>query len=164
MATRIDPKTGSQVTTKVAKTTATCPVPLNGHPHNISLKSLIDIVFAEEADSQSSLPKRVCPICKKALSNTSKAMLARSCGHVVCKGCYDKFLGPTKALDPHDTESNAQRCLVCNLELSKKRSGDRSKVYAVEPGSGMLELRSGGTGFSAGGLNEVKKTGTSFQC
>lgn len=129
--------------------------------------------------------RRICPLCRKELTNASGGMLARRCGHVVCKGCAGRFLGGADR-DAHSHaaahgERESVRCLVCNEELSgegRKRSKDKDKgggsgngtaegekaAKPPLPWHGLIEIQSGGTGFSSAGQSEVKKTMTTFQC
>lgn len=58
---------------KAVKLTPMCPGSNETHKHTYSLKSLVDVHFTEEkADDGTVL--RVCPSCKKNLSNGLKAM------------------------------------------------------------------------------------------
>lgn len=76
---------------------------------------------------------------------------------------------PSGHADPHaDPEGaddpNTIRCYVCETDvtdrpLKKSNKKDKEKIRP-----GLVELKSDGTGFSAGGVNEVKKSGTAFQC
>merc|ERR1712093_629498 len=52
----------------------------------------VEVKFTEEKDAANKTSQRICPSCKKSLSNTSKAMLAKPCGHVLCKNCVSKFI------------------------------------------------------------------------
>jgi nitric oxide synthase-interacting protein len=149
---------------KKAKTAPVCPASLEDKVHTYSLHALVSIHFTEEeADDRSKPVQRICPSCKKSLTNASKAMLARPCGHVLCKSCVDKFMKPT--FDPHSPDSDSLRCYVCDADLTERAKaakpgkGDKEKIQP-----GLVELRSEGTGFSAGGTNQVKKSGIAFQC
>ncbi len=153
---------------KKTKTTPLCPASREDRSHNISLHTLVTIHFTEEQEQEAhAKPKtqqRICPACKKGLSNSSRAVLARPCGHVLCKSCVSKFMKPTH--DPHDPDSGSIRCYVCDADLSEKKKpdkpgkGDKEKIRP-----GLVELRSEGTGFSAGGVNQVKKdVAGGFQC
>ncbi|KAI1637692.1 hypothetical protein F4809DRAFT_640356 [Biscogniauxia mediterranea] len=185
-----------------AKTVPVCPASAEEKPHMYSLHTLVTIRFTEEEDEKESQRSakhhravRVCPSCKKVLSNASKAMLAKPCGHVICRSCVDKFMRPAKHLDPHAPAIGADdlRCYVCDTDLvdrdendddknnhgedeesniidtengKKKKKGDKKKKNKkkdkIRPG--LVELRSEGTGFSAGGANQVRKSGIAFQC
>ncbi|KAI0530130.1 hypothetical protein GGR58DRAFT_262279 [Xylaria digitata] len=156
------------------KKTPVCPASPKDKPHTYSLHGLVSIHFATEDDDQQKQKGkavRVCPSCKKGLGNSSKAMLAKPCGHVLCGSCVGKFMRPNKHHDPHAMEPEALRCYVCDTDLtgygdrdheddynSKKRDKDRVRL-------GLVELRSEGTGYSAGGANQVHKNGVAaFQC
>ncbi|KAF2962868.1 hypothetical protein GQX73_g10704 [Xylaria multiplex] len=160
---------------KKTKRTPICPASPKDNPHTYSLHGLVSIHFATEDDDQQKKKGkaiRVCPSCKKGLGNSSKAMLAKPCGHVLCGSCVRKFMRPNKQHDPHAAiEPEALRCYVCDTDLtgyggrghendSKGKKRDKDRVLP-----GLVELRSEGTGYSAGGANEVRKDGVAaFQC
>ncbi|KAI4592585.1 hypothetical protein KJ359_011036 [Pestalotiopsis sp. 9143b] len=153
--------------TKKAKTTPTCPASQEGSPHTYSLATLVTVHFTEEEDEKTKKKQRLCPSCKKVLSNASKAMLAKPCGHVTCRNCVDKFMRPSRHHDPHADEFDpmGMRCYVCEADLVDRPSQDKSKKKDKEKiRPGLVELRSEGTGFSAGGSNQVQKVGVAFQC
>ncbi|KAH8668332.1 hypothetical protein BX600DRAFT_459732 [Xylariales sp. PMI_506] len=168
---------------KKTKSTPICPGSPEDSPHSYSLAALVTVHFTEEEEEaaaqrggggRSKTKQRICPSCKRGLSNASKAMLAKPCGHVVCRSCVDKFMRPKGYHDPHaeDTDPEGLRCHVCDADLvdrtgrdektdkSKKKSKDKEK--SVRPG--LVEIRSEGTGFSAAGGNEVRKISVAFQC
>ncbi|KAG8156692.1 hypothetical protein KVR01_013483 [Diaporthe batatas] len=155
---------------KKAKTTPICPSSQENCPHPYSLHSLVTINFTEEEESKDTRTKtRICPSCKKGLTNSSKAMLAKPCGHVLCKACASQFMKPSDHdphADPADAKhANAVRCYVCDEDVTErpaKKGGDKKDKDKIRPG--VVELKSDGTGFSAGGTNEVKKSGSAFQC
>ncbi|KAK3940386.1 hypothetical protein QBC46DRAFT_354236 [Diplogelasinospora grovesii] len=130
----------------------TCPASQEDRPHCYSLHSLVTVNFAEEEK------QRICPACKKALSNAGKAVLAKPCGHVLCKSCVDKFMKP----DPHEGEG--VRCFVCEADLTERKEKKEGKGEKEKMKPGLVELRSEGTGYAAGGANQVKKSGVVFQC
>lgn len=155
---------------KKAKTTPICPSSQENSPHPYSLHTLVTINFTEEGDSKGTKTKtRICPSCKKGLTNSSKAMLAKPCGHVLCKACASQFMKPS-GHDPHADPADAKhtdavRCYVCDEDVTErpaKKGGDKKDKDKIRPG--VVELKSDGTGFSAGGTNEVKKSGSAFQC
>ncbi|KAK8111553.1 ENOS interacting protein [Apiospora kogelbergensis] len=168
--------------TKKAKTAPTCPASPEDRPHAYSLHTLVTVCFTEEEEDEGGVaqPKngksrkkmqRVCPSCKKALSNSSRAMLARPCGHVLCRNCVDRFMRPSGHHDPHaeDVDPEGLRCYVCDADLVDRGTGEggekkikKKEKERVKPG--LVELRSEGTGFSAGGANQVQKSGVAFQC
>ncbi|KAI2626703.1 ENOS interacting protein [Hypoxylon sp. NC1633] len=173
------------------KSAPVCPASKEDNPHAYSLRALVTVNFTEEevddggGGGASGRKKhvRVCPSCKKGLSNASKAMLAKPCGHVVCRSCVDRFMLPTRRHhDPHASAAEAERvrCYVCEADLTersskasgdvdgddadtgqkgKKKDKDKEKIRP-----GLVELRSEGTGFSAGGVAQVQKSGVAFQC
>ena len=102
-------------------------------------------------------------------------MLAKPCGHVICKACVQKFMlqQDHDAHAVHDGYDNmGLTCFVCDqsLEANQKNSkgkGDDEKKSRggkdkIEPG--LVEIRSEGTGFASGGASKVEKTAVAFQC
>lgn len=156
---------------KIAKASPVCPSSPLDKPHHYSLHTLITVNFTEDGDEGTKPAQRICPACKKALSNSSKAMLTNPCGHVLCKSCVDKFMTPGKVADPHAPEQEAGkvRCYVCETDLTEAR-GKTAKAEREErderekTGLGMVEIKSEGTGFASGGTNKVEKVGVAFQC
>ncbi|KAI1862534.1 hypothetical protein JX265_009248 [Neoarthrinium moseri] len=159
---------------KKAKTAPVCPASLENSPHPYSLAALVTVQFTEEDDEKTRRKQRVCPSCKKVLSNASKAMLAKPCGHVVCRSCVDRFMRPAGHHDPHaedEADPEALRCYVCDADLADKPpaggKGEKAKKKDKEKDKirpGLVEISSEGTGFSAGGASQVKKVGVAFQC
>ncbi|KAI1805802.1 ENOS interacting protein [Daldinia bambusicola] len=166
---------------KKPKTTPICPASKEDNPHTYSLHTLVTVNFTEEEEDEggeggkTTRKKRirVCPSCKKGLNNASKAMLAKPCGHVLCRSCVDKFMRPSRHHDPHASAEGSEglRCYVCEADLtdrkskSKDESGEKGKKKDKEKiRPGLVDLRSEGTGFSAGGVNQVQKSGVAFQC
>jgi nitric oxide synthase-interacting protein len=153
---------------KKIKSQPTCPESSEEKPHYYSLHTLVTVNFTEETDSKTKTTQRICPACKKAFSNSSRAMLAKPCGHVLCKSCVDKFMKPSGSHDPHTPESDpdAVRCYVCDTDLTEKKESTKKEGKGekerIKPG--LVELRREGTGFSAGGANKVQKITQSFQC
>lgn len=150
-----------------------CPASQADKPHNYSLHTLVEVKFTEEKDGATKTTQRICPSCKKALSNTSKAMLAKPCGHVLCKTCVSKFMTPTGVHDPHapDVDQNRVACYVCEAVLTERKgkvakSGNEPKIKAekekIKPG--LVEIKCEGTGFAGGGKAIVESEGVSFQC
>lgn len=157
---------------KTIKAQSTCPVATSDKPHDFTLKTLVTVNFAGETASHGSdAPHRTCPSCDKALSNSTKAVVARPCGHVLCKPCSDRFQKPPEK-SAHDMEhDDTIRCYVCQEDVTPGRRIKTKKersAEAKEKGSnierGLVELSSEGTGFAGGGKNMVKKDGTAFQC
>ena len=152
---------------KKTKTAPVCPSSAENKPHHYSLHTLVSIKFTEETDSTTKAVQKICPSCKKGLTNASKAQLAKPCGHVVCRNCVNQFMKPSGRIDPHDsaTDPNMVRCYVCDADLTERKKsekGDKKEKDKIRPG--LVELKSDGTGFSASGVNEVKKNGVVFQC
>ncbi|KAH6624603.1 hypothetical protein B0J18DRAFT_465807 [Chaetomium sp. MPI-SDFR-AT-0129] len=144
---------------KKTKTQPVCPASAEDSPHHYSLHTLITVNFSEEQqpDSSSSATKksqRICPACQKGLTNSSRATLAKPCGHVLCKSCVDQFMRSSAG-------GETIRCYVCEADLTAnaKESGKKDKIQP-----GLVELRREGTGFSAGGSNQVKKEAVMFRC
>lgn len=143
--------------------------------HDFTLKTLITVRFREEkAPAGSDAPIRSCPSCSKTLSNTTKAVLAKPCGHVVCKACSDKFQKPVEK-SAHDKVGDAEgtmRCYACQedvttgrrLKKKSKKEGDDGAEKESKTERGLVELITEGTGFAGGGKNMVKREGVAFQC
>ncbi|KAI1144606.1 ENOS interacting protein [Hypoxylon sp. FL0543] len=177
---------------KKAKSAPVCPASKEDDPHAYSLHTLVTVNFTEEEEEEADSAGirggssgsrkrriRVCPACKKGLNNASKAMLAKPCGHVLCRQCVDKFMRPSRhhRHDPHAPAGEAEkiRCYVCEADLTERESSNGNDGGGGEKGKkkdkdkekirpGLVELRSEGTGFSAGGVNQVQKHGVAFQC
>ncbi|KAK0722472.1 hypothetical protein B0T26DRAFT_220786 [Lasiosphaeria miniovina] len=157
---------------KKVKSQPTCPASQEDDPHYYSLHTLVTVHFTEETDSATKATQRICPSCKKALSNSSKAVLAKPCGHVLCKNCVDKFMKPSGHHDPHadpGSDPSVIRCYVCDADLTerkeppaRKEKDGKGEKERIRPG--LVELHHEGTGFSASGANKVKKNGVAFQC
>ncbi|KAI1964632.1 hypothetical protein LOZ58_001317 [Ophidiomyces ophidiicola] len=157
---------------KPAKLSPICPASTPTNKHGYALKSLVTVNFTEEKDEKSHEMVRICPSCKRALSNGVKAMLTKPCGHVICKPCVDKFMTPHKDPDPHAKHSEEAElygkmlCYVCETDITeeklKKESRKHKEKDKIRPG--LVEISSEGTGFAGGGTNFAKKAGTAFQC
>ncbi|KAK5708436.1 hypothetical protein LTR97_000977 [Elasticomyces elasticus] len=147
---------------KVLKQNPTCPASEEGKAHEFTLKTVVEVKFHEEKAADGKVTT-ACPSCNKALSNNTKAVLAKPCGHVLCKPCSDKFQGiPAKSA--HEDEEKLARCFVCqeNITAGPKTKGKKEKEKVER---GLVEISSDGTGFAAGkGGNMVKKSGVAFQC
>lgn len=63
------------------KLTPICPASTDENRHSYSLKSLVEVHFTEEKASDGTV-SRVCPSCKKNLTNGLKAM--RMLPHPAC--------------------------------------------------------------------------------
>ncbi|KAJ5896858.1 uncharacterized protein N7473_006257 [Penicillium subrubescens] len=162
---------------KAVKLTPMCPGSNETHKHSYSLKSLVDVHFTEEKAEDGTV-SRVCPSCKKNLSNGLKAMLTKPCGHVICSPCVTKFMTPHDVPDPHASKEEQAKtaalhglvlCYVCETDITpngdvtglKKKSKKKEKD-AIRPG--LVAISSEGTGFAGGGGNVATKTGVAFQC
>ncbi|CAE7187591.1 hypothetical protein CFE70_006649 [Pyrenophora teres f. teres 0-1] len=157
-------------TAEKAKQTPVCPCSDPDHPHSLSLKGLTSVNFHEEKSQETGNSVRTCPACQKSLSNSSKAMLAIPCGHVLCKPCVEKFLKPEHRhhRDAHDhgPEPETIHCYVCDADLTtapEAKEGKKKKDKERAPKPGLVEIKSEGTGFASGGKAVVKRDGVAFQ-
>jgi nitric oxide synthase-interacting protein len=180
-----------------------CPGSTERTPHPISLKTMTAVSFSKEVGSedldvtQSSstkaavdasaariAPTRTCPSCSRALSNASKAVLLKPCGHVLCGSCVDKFmLSEAQAEhawngeDAEDGQNTQVLCFVCGVDctpstkvgnIKGKKRGKKSEGGNVEEDDekerGLFDVASEGTGFAGGGLAVVKRADVVFQC
>jgi len=97
-------------------------------------------------------------------------MLAKPCGHVICKPCADKFVSASQE-EEGGGGGGVVTCFVCDELLSgslgekeekKKKKKEKEKEKAER---GMVLIKCDGTGFSAGGGNvTTEKEGIAFQC
>ncbi|KAI7332594.1 hypothetical protein KC315_g4585 [Hortaea werneckii] len=157
---------------KAIRSTPVCPAALPDQTHDFTLKTLMPVHFTEDKPAASSeTPARTCPSCNKALSNSTKAILAKPCGHVLCKPCSDKFQKPSERSAHVAEHDDSVRCYVCQEDITpgrkmkkreKKDDGKKEKESKTE--RGLVELSTEGTGFAGGGNNVVKKQGVAFQC
>ncbi|KAI8589254.1 hypothetical protein BDZ88DRAFT_154354 [Geranomyces variabilis] len=103
-------------------------------PHPVSVKKLVHVKFT---DAKGDPTQRVCPACLKTLTNGSKLVVLKNCGHLLCRGCCGKFVRPS------------HKCHICDVKCK-----DRD----------LIELHSDGTGFtSGGGKVESTKVNVAFQ-
>ncbi|OJJ50548.1 hypothetical protein ASPZODRAFT_11414 [Penicilliopsis zonata CBS 506.65] len=157
---------------KTIKLAPVCPGSTEANAHTYSLKSLVEVHFTEEKGEAGSTA-RVCPSCKKTLSNALRAMLTKPCGHVICSPCVTKFMTPHETPDPHASKEEQERtaalhgrmlCYVCETDVteSEKMMKKKKKKEGVMPG--LVEISSEGTGFAGRGGNVASKAGVAFQC
>jgi len=104
--------------------------------HPLKLKQLIPVNFSPLANIESTDPNHVlnerycCPVCRKTLTDSPKAVVLKTCGHVHCLGCSQKF-------------KSEKICTVCDTPYKE---------------TDVIRLQSGGTGFSGHDDNlEAKK-------
>lgn len=168
---------------KTPKLHATCPAAAVGEEHEFSLKGLIRVKFTmrdeekgkkkgDEVGSEQGVA--VCPSCSKTLSNTTKAVLGRPCGHVLCKPCSDKFQRPPEKSAHDEVHDPTVRCYVCQEDVTngRKVKGEKEgkdvkkekKKNKSKAERGLVEISCEGTGFAGGGKAEVKKSGVVYQC
>lgn len=197
---------GRQKTIKPPKLHPLCPASTPSTKHNYSLKTLISVHFstgtalklklrAADTDRASSGPagdsprdqENVCPSCTKGLSNSSRAVLMKPCGHVLCGNCVEQFIRRTSTTTPTTAKLKSEqpqqdgrnnddlRCYVCDTSLSEPSSKqevshitkESSKEKAKEKDRirpGLVEIRCEGTGFAQSGSNIAKRDGVAFQC
>jgi nitric oxide synthase-interacting protein len=113
---------------KMIKCTPMCKA---DKPHSISMKKLIPVIFSQ-ADGKSH-----CPVCVKSISIGMPLSLLKSCGHVLCKACCDKFI----------VKDKSDKCPIC---AGKCKSKD------------IIQLATDGTGFSSKGNAVAEKETTAF--
>lgn len=152
--------------TKPPKSHPICPASKSDSPHSYALKTLLSINFTTEETSDTKTLQSICPSCKKVLSNTSKAVLMKPCGHVLCRGCVDR-LRVTEQRERDDGDDVVLvTCYVCDADLTERKKGEggEGKEKDGKIGPGMVDLVCEGMGFAGGGANKVKKDGVVFQC
>ncbi|KAH9827078.1 Nitric oxide synthase-interacting protein, partial [Teratosphaeria destructans] len=160
---------------KAVRPQPVCPAAAADSPHEFTLKTLVTVHFAPDTttttDDDPDTLVRSCPSCHKALSNSTKAVLAKPCGHVLCKPCSDQFqTAPAKSAHVAEHDGTV-RCYVCQEDVTPGRKVKRGQE-GVAGGKekegkgvrGLVELSADGTGFAGGGKNMVKKHGVAFQC
>jgi nitric oxide synthase-interacting protein len=158
---------GHRADAKPVKLKPLCPASTPSTKHDFSMKGLTSVKFTEHDGSNADEKVRSCPSCKRTLSNSSKAMLAKPCGHVICGNCYDTFMKPAEGKDGRKDDASAQPALLCyvcetNLrELKPKVEGKKEKDR-IKPGVVLISCE--GTGFAGAGGNVAKREGTAFQC
>lgn len=158
---------GHKADAKPAKLKPLCPASTPSTKHEFSMKSLTSVMFTEQDGSTAGEKVRLCPSCKKSLSNTSKAILAKPCGHVICGNCYDTFMKPAKTKDGEKDDASSLPellCYVCETSLrdTKTKAGGKKEKDRIKPGVVLISCE--GTGFAGAGGNVAKREGTAFQC
>jgi len=95
--------------------------------HPIKLKKLVTVKFIPVSSfSEKSDPKNVqtgkycCPVCRRTMTDAPKAVVLKTCGHVICLGCSEKF-------------KSEKICTVCDTSFKMED---------------IIKLQSGGTGFA----------------
>ena len=175
-----------------------CPASQPDTKHTLSLKSLVTVHFSIGRDDSSHRPASIktqeqsftgqkgdgppiCPSCSKPLSNTSRAVLAIPCGHVVCKVCATQFMTPS-VFDPHATSLGPRNssedghgkdnpvgrilCYVCETDVTPEipKPTDDGKGTRIEGNGKKKKKRKKDEGGEAPrrGLVELKSEGTGF--
>jgi nitric oxide synthase-interacting protein len=67
--------------------------------HSISLKKLYPVNFTISHENKGKTDGSrlwMCPACRKTLTNAVKLFMPRTCGHVFCKLCTEKFIKKDK--------------------------------------------------------------------
>lgn len=157
---------------KAIKAQPSCPAASSDQPHDFTLKTIVTVHFTEDKPSDGSeAGLRTCPSCNKALSNSTRAVLAKPCGHVLCKPCSNKFQKPSERSVHDEQHDETIYCYVCQEDVTpgrkvQRKTSDGAYVKGKENKTerGLVELSSEGTGFAGGGKNMVKKQGVAFQC
>lgn len=154
---------------KAIKQHPTCPAAAADAAHDFTLKTLVTVNFNQDPSSTPDTPSRSCPSCTKALSNSTKAVVAKPCGHVLCKPCGDKFLNPPEKSAHEKEHDETVRCYVCHEDVtpgrkSKKKKDAETGEKESKVERGLVQLSCEGTGFAGGGSNMVKKERVAFQC
>lgn len=86
--------------------------------------------------------------------------MGMKCGHVLCLSCIKQFMAPLKQPVKEENEKPVM-CFVCDTVLAF--AADLGAAKTALP-SGMIALKSEGTGFSARGGSTVERTNVAFQC
>ncbi|KAL6876021.1 hypothetical protein HDV57DRAFT_165228 [Trichoderma longibrachiatum] len=154
---------------KKTKTAPTCPASAEHDPHPFSLQKLLTIAFNETTDSSTKQSVRTCPSCLKTLTNASSPVMAEKCGHVLCFSCVKQFLLPSEKAQPtagREEEEAASHiaCFVCSAPVAVVSRPVKVASPKDPLPTGLIRLKSEGTGFSARGSRTVEKSSVAFQC
>jgi nitric oxide synthase-interacting protein len=160
---------------KPLKLSPLCPASSPSMKHEYSLKTLITVNLTEDTDPSTKEKLRICPSCKKGLSNSSKAMVTKPCGHVICGSCVEQFMRPKTKSAGKDAEGAKEKvlCYVCETNITERipksskedeQDGESKKKEKDKIRPGLAEISCEGTGFASGGTNMAKREGVAFQC
>ncbi|ETR97030.1 hypothetical protein M419DRAFT_39739 [Trichoderma reesei RUT C-30] len=151
---------------KKTKTAPTCPASAEHDPHPFSLQKLLTIAFNESTDSSTKQSIRTCPSCLKTLTNASSPVMAEKCGHVLCFSCVKQFLLPSEKAQAAAKEEAASHiaCFVCSAPVAVTSKPVKVSSPKDPLPTGLVRLKSEGTGFSARGSRTVEKSSVAFQC
>lgn len=119
---------------------------------------------AQPAAGSTIAKRKICPSCRKTLSDVAHLYVLRRCGHVHCASCVDRLLMPalkhaekaaaaaasTNGIDNSNGKGDRPGCLDCGTTI-KSAAKD------------LIPLQREGTGFASGGMSESKQKGISFQ-
>lgn len=168
---------------KAPKTTPMCPSSRPDDPHPYTLHTLVSVNFMEEEAEEDGgggnkngdgsgggdrKKRRICPACRKGLSNASKAVLAKPCGHVLCRSCVDRFMRPASHDDPHHAHNHAHananashaaelRCYVCEADLTDRPVQDLGDEGDNDNNDDDKDGDGGGDADGGGKKNKKKK-------
>ncbi|KAF8936075.1 hypothetical protein BGZ58_004636 [Dissophora ornata] len=110
--------------------------------HKLSLKNLIPVKFEtavedhDESETKQAKASAICPICRKAFTNSTKLSILKPCGHVYCESCCKRFI------------KKEGRCQSCGHKTKDKD---------------IIVMSGEGSGFSSGGAKEARRFDVAFQ-
>lgn len=142
------------------KTVPVCPSSSADDLHPILMQKLITVHFHDEEGPSSQEKRRICPSCLKMLSNASSPVMTERCGHVLCMNCAKMLISLAGKSAP--VPEVPPMCFTCEAPIAS--SSSKRLTSSDQLPTGLVALRSQGTGFSARGSNQVTKCGTVFQC
>lgn len=120
------------------KKETTCPV--SDHPVNI--KKLIPVVWHKNSQGIST-----CLLCEKEITNVTRIVLFRHCGHVFCQKCHQELL----ITSTKDVTVEGGRKAGLGLGLGLGRCPDCGSI--CETPNDVIQLSFDGTGFANNGGN-----------